>query len=82
MSLCLEKSLDKLTILSFSIGFIFFNPHFLLNNDVYWLIEVGERWLHGGQYIKDYFETNPPLAFYIYLPIYFINHYLAINIKA
>lgn len=52
-----------------------------VNTDVAWLVEVGKRWLHNGKYISDYYETNLPLAFYIYLPIYFLMAKLAFSLS-
>lgn len=38
--------------------------------DMGWLLQCLERFLAGGTYTKDFFETNPPLSFLIYLPAY------------
>ncbi len=39
-----------------------------LNYDVSWLLEATRRMLAGGTYARDFFETNPPLILYLYLP--------------
>ncbi len=38
--------------------------------DMAWLLQCLERFLAGGTYAKDFYETNPPLSFLIYLPGY------------
>lgn len=55
-----------------AIIFIGFNQSVPMNTDVSWLVHVGESWLNNGKYITDYYETNPPLAFYVYLPVHYI----------
>lgn len=39
-----------------------------LNTDLGWLFTCLERFWEGGTYLKDFYETNPPLSFLIYLP--------------
>lgn len=39
-----------------------------LNYDVSWLMHAARRLLSGGTYSRDFFETNPPLILYLYLP--------------
>ncbi len=41
-----------------------------LDVDVAWLLQCLERFLSGGTYTDDFYETNPPLSFLIYLPAY------------
>lgn len=36
--------------------------------DVSWLMEVSRRLLAGGSYANNFFENNPPLILYLYLP--------------
>ncbi len=74
------KGIDHILILLGTVIFIFGQTHFLLSNDIFWLIKVGQSWLGGGQYLKDFFETNPPLAFYIYLPIYALQYFFALSL--
>lgn len=61
----------------------FFSINFLLmpNYDNTWLTHVADSWLNNGIYIRDYFETNPPLSFYIYLPVTFVMKLFSINFK-
>ncbi len=50
-------------ILSFSLQQIMY-----FNHDVSWLLEASRRLLYGGSYTNDFFENNPPLILYLYLP--------------
>lgn len=45
-----------------------FQAALFLNYDVSWLMHAARRWLQGGTYSRDFFETNPPLILYLYLP--------------
>ncbi len=47
--------------------------------DMGWLLQCLERFLAGGTYTKDFYETNPPLSFLIYLPAYPFYTYLGIE---
>lgn len=49
--------------------------------DTSWLLECLDRFLAGGTYIKDYYETNPPLSFLIYLPAYPLYTYFDLDPK-
>ncbi len=40
----------------------------LLNWDVSWLMHASQRMLAGGSYTNDFFEINPPLILYLYVP--------------
>ncbi len=67
-------------ILFFSIVcFIYFfswkmQGNLLLNGDVSWLSYTAKNLIHGGQYGTSFFETNPPLIIYLYIPLLFIHH--------
>ena len=41
-----------------------------INTDFGWLLTCLERFMAGGTYTRDFYETNPPLSFLIYLPAY------------
>lgn len=41
----------------------------ILSWDVSWLIHVSRKLLAGGTYANDFFEINPPLILYLYIPI-------------
>lgn|GEM_PF-1421347 len=49
--------------------------------DTSWLLECLDRFLAGGTYINDFYETNPPLSFLIYLPAYPLYTYLDLDPK-
>lgn len=53
----------------------------LLTQDIVWLMHVAKLSLNKGVYIKDYFETNPPLCFYIYLPPVFLTLFFKMDLK-
>src|SRR3990167_1732101 len=38
------------------------------NRDAVWLLHCTQLFLQGGQYYKDFFETNPPLALFFHVP--------------
>lgn len=46
----------------------YLQQNLLLNADVSWLMEASSRLLAGGSYQKDYFELNPPMILYVYIP--------------
>ncbi len=41
-----------------------------INTDFGWLLTCLDRFMAGGTYAQDFYETNPPLSFLIYLPAY------------
>ncbi len=49
--------------------------------DTSWLLECLDRFLAGGTYVNDFYETNPPLSFLIYLPAYPLYTFLALDPK-
>lgn len=40
-----------------------------IDTDTGWLLQCLQRFLAGGNYSNNFFETNPPLSFLIYLPV-------------
>lgn len=64
----------------------FMQANMLLNWDVSWLIHASSRMLAGGSYHADFFEINPPMIMYHYIPtvliakIFSINYMLALRI--
>jgi hypothetical protein len=56
--------------------------NFLLSWDVGWLLLVTKRLLAGGSYVTDFFETNPPLILYLYMPTVLLSKTAAIPIFA
>lgn len=47
-------------------GFLYLHTFF--DPDIAWLLICLERFLAGGTYTGNFYETNPPLSFLIYLP--------------
>lgn len=58
---------------------LYLNVH--LDVDTSWLLQCLNRFLAGGSYTKDFYETNPPLSFLIYLPAYPLYTYLGVGAK-
>lgn len=52
-----------------------------IDADTGWLITCLKRFLDGGTYGQDFFETNPPLSFLIFLPAYPLFTYLSLDPK-
>lgn len=54
----------------FLIAFAYFlQTKMLLTADVAYLIHVSSQVMDGGTYVSDFFETNPPMILYIYMPV-------------
>lgn len=47
--------------------------------DMGWLLQCLERFLAGGTYTNNFYETNPPLSFLMYLPAYPLYTYLGLD---
>lgn len=43
-------------------------PQLLLKGDVVWQMHMARLVLAGGNYVRDFFEINPPLSIYLYMP--------------
>jgi hypothetical protein len=54
--------------------------HILLNWDVSWFLHSSEKLLAGGTYTKDFWEINPPLILYLYLPAVFLTKIFSLSI--
>ncbi len=66
---------NKLTFIGIAIIYLFawhLQNIFLLNSDVSWLIHAAQQLLHGGTYSNNFYETNPPLILYLYIPIIYL----------
>lgn len=50
------------------------------NWDVSWLMEASARLLAGGTYTHDFFENNPPLILYLYIPPVVLTKLFSLNI--
>lgn len=53
--------------------------HLIFNLDVSWLMHVGEKMLAGGSYANDFFEVNPPMSIFLYLPAVLLSKFLQVN---
>jgi len=62
----------------FALAF-FMQSNLSVNWDVSWDLLVTRRVMLGGTYTKDFFDLNPPLIFYEYMPVIFLEHVLAIS---
>lgn len=54
--------------------------YFLFNVDLAWYVRLLEPLRRGAQYIEDFFEVNPPLILYWYLPALFLAKIFSLNI--
>lgn len=50
-----------------------------LDVDIGWLLQCLDWFLAGGSYTQDFYETNPPLSFLIYLPAYPLYTFLGVD---
>ena len=51
----------------------------LINWDVSWLMYASKKLVAGGTYSNDFFEVNPPLILYLYIPPVQLAKYAAIS---
>ena len=51
----------------------------LLNHDVSWLMSASKRMVEGGSYTNDFFELNPPMILYVYIPAIYLVKTLSIS---
>ncbi|MEO1945129.1 MAG: hypothetical protein ABGY11_12580, partial [Candidatus Thioglobus sp.] len=55
---------------------VYINAHLLHCSDLVWLLQVAKQAMHGGHYVTDFHETNPPLILYIYMiPVWVAEHF-------
>jgi len=52
---------------------------FLLKGDVSWQMHLARLVLAGGNYVNDFFEINPPLSIYLYMPAIFLQKIGAVS---
>lgn len=52
----------------------------LFNNDVQWLMTATSRLLADGTYTRDFFEPNPPLILFLYVPPLLLIKYFSLTI--
>ena len=48
-------------------------------SDVSWLLHVTQSFLQGGHYNQDFFETNPPMIIFLYIPPTLLHHYFSFD---
>lgn len=53
---------------SFFVVSILLQSNIFCNTDANWLLHVTARFLHGGKYYYNFFETNPPMILFINIP--------------
>ncbi len=64
-------SLRLLSFLPFPaivVAFLYLHTRIYFNSDVAYLLIVAQRMLEGGQYVRDFFESNPPMIIYLSMP--------------
>ncbi len=59
---------------------LYLNVH--MDIDIGWLLQCLERFLAGGKYGLDFYESNPPMSFLIYLPAYPLYMFTPINAQS
>jgi hypothetical protein len=68
------------TLVVFSLlGMFIMQSSLMLNYDYSWLLLAARRLLSGGMYTQNYFETNPPLILFLYMPPVILSHIFSIN---
>ncbi len=76
------KIQNYLILLLFALLYIFawrIQDQFLLKGDVSWQMHLARLVLSGGNYVKDFFEINPPLSIYLYMPAVFLQQKFSIS---
>jgi len=54
--------------------------HIFMERDVIYLTNAAHLLLNGGTYSHDFFETNPPMILFLYIPALFIAKLTALNL--
>lgn len=54
--------------------------HGMINGNSSWLMHLAQRLLAGGKYYQDFFETNPPISIYLYVPVLTIAKVLGLGL--
>ena len=65
-----------LVILAMVLMAVVIQTRLLLHWDVSFLMEATQRFLAGGSYTGNFFETNPPMILYLYIPPVLLMEYL------
>jgi hypothetical protein len=67
-------------IIAIFISSVLFQNSIFINHDVAWLAEAARRLLLGGTYTNDFFENNPPMILYLYVPPVLLSKIFSLNI--
>lgn len=59
---------------------VWLQSRLLLSWDVSWLMHASERLLAGGTYTHDFFELNPPLILYLYVPPVWVHQFTSLSL--
>jgi len=68
-----QKSILFITLVLLYLSAWSIQADLLIKGDVIWLFSLADKVLNGGKYLHDFFEINPPLSIYIYIPAVFIS---------
>lgn len=53
---------------------------FLFSPDVGYLLHITHQIMQGGNYVRDFYETNPPMIFYLYMPAWHLSQWTSLDI--
>ena len=73
---------DKMITIALILLAYFIQTHLVISGDVAFLAMAADRLLAGGHYASDFFETNPPMNIYLYIPACLIAKYFALSMTA
>lgn len=68
MSRSIRNLICLVILISLAFWAWFLQDHLLINGDISWDLLAVKRLLKGGSYTKDFFDLNPPLIFFEYIP--------------
>jgi hypothetical protein len=51
---------------------ILLQHHLIMSQDISWFLHIAARLIAGGNYYDNFFDVNPPMSMYIYLPVVII----------
>lgn len=78
-SLWPSNTTTALVLLAIFILSIWIQSHIFLCWDIDWLIHAANRLLAGGNYYRDFFEVNSPMAIFIHIPAVLASKYYHIS---
>jgi hypothetical protein len=68
-------------ILLSMICMLLMQANLMLNCDVSWLMLATRRLFEGGTYSGNFFETNPPLILFIYMPAVLVSYFFSFDVE-